>query len=90
MWYPIGGSEQLFDLVTDPCERHNLAGASGHAEQQQRLRQELIRRHQARGSLAVENGHLVEFPIPDETEADRRNTSWPGYHTEFYTTDVRH
>lgn len=90
IWYPVGGSEQLFDLDTDPHELTNLAGRSDHNEARNRLKQELLQRHVARNSAAVENGDWFTRPLPDETEDDRRNQAWPGYHTEYYDIDVRH
>jgi arylsulfatase A-like enzyme len=90
LWYPVGGSEQLFDLETDPHELKNLAGRVQFTSEHQRLQQELIRRHTQRSSVAVCDGKLAARPLPDETVADRRNQSWPGYHTEFHGADVRH
>ena len=90
LWFPEGGCEQLFDLETDPQELRNLASAADASSHLERLRTELIGRHHARGSAAVANGNWVTLPVPPDTEADRRNTSWPGYHTEYYNVDVRH
>lgn len=90
IWYPVGGKEQLFDLASDPHELVNLAGQAKHAVRQEKLKQELIHRHTERNSPAVKDGAWVEHPEPDESVADRRNQSWPGYHTEYYDVDVRH
>jgi arylsulfatase A-like enzyme len=90
LWFPVGGSEQLFDLESDPYECKNLAGLADFAAERGRLRDELLRRNAARGAALVQDGDLVVLPIPDESEADRRNLSWPGYHTEFHPVDVRH
>ena len=90
IWFPVGGSEQLFDLENDPQELCNLSGAGESSPHLERLRNELIGRHHARGSAAVRDGAWVTLSVPLETEADRRNMSWPGYHTEFYHIDVRH
>ena len=90
MWYPEGGAEQLFDLKTDPQEIKNLADLPGYAEQRNSLKQEMIRRHEARHSAGVKDGQLVARPVEDYSVADRRNQSWPGYHTEYYDVDVRH
>ena len=88
--YPEGGTEQLFDLETDPDEKANLAGRAGCGAQQEALRVELVRRHKARGSGAVENGAFKTVERRGDPEADRRNSAWPGYHTETYPVDVRH
>ena len=90
LWFPVGGCEQLFDLETDPQELRNLAGAADCSSHLERLRNELIGRHIARGSAEVAGGNWVTLPVPPDTEADRRNTSWPGYHTEYHNVDVRH
>ncbi len=90
IWFPVGGSEQLFDLESDPQELHNLVAAAAASTHLERLRNELIGRHQSRESEAVEDGDWVTLPVPPDTEADRRNTSWPGYHTEYHNVDVRH
>lgn len=90
IWFPVGGSEQLFDLETDPYELKDLAGQADFADQRHRLHSELIQRQSDRKSALVEDGNLVVLPVPNETEADRRNRSWPGYHTEFHPVDVRH
>ncbi|NQT94315.1 MAG: sulfatase-like hydrolase/transferase, partial [Lentisphaerae bacterium] len=88
--YPEGGAEQLFDLETDPGETTDLAGRKDCATQQETLRAELVRRHEARGSGAVEDGAFKTFDHRGDSEVDRRNRSWPGYHTDEYPVDVRH
>jgi arylsulfatase A-like enzyme len=90
MYYPEGGAEQLFDLETDPHELKNLAGDPEHAGAHQCMRNVLIERHQGRGSALVVDGALLETPLKGDTLDERRNRSWPGYHTEFYHIDVRH
>lgn len=90
LWFPQGGEEQLFDIESDPQERHDLAGSAEFAGERDRLRKELIRRHAELGTPYVANGDLAVFDLPDETEASRRNRSWPGYHTEHFEKDVRH
>ncbi len=90
LYYPEGGAEQLFDLQSDPDEIIDLAGQSEHDEKRREMRDEMTRRHAARGSAAVENGRLVEKPLRGDSEAERRARAWPGYHTEHYPVDVRH
>jgi len=90
IYYPEGPSEQLFDLEEDPSELHDLAGEDAHKDKLAEMRAELIRRHEARGSGLVDNGRLVSRPSEGDGECDRRNNSWPGYHTEHYGVDVRH
>ncbi len=90
IWYPEGGSEQLFDLEHDPKELKNLAGVKAHAAVQKELREELVRREQARGGLFLKDGDLITLPPGTDSEQQRRSNPWPGYHTEYYTLDVRH
>lgn len=90
LYYPEGGSEQLFDLESDPQELHDLAPAGQCGAEITRLRDEMIRRHQARGSKWVEDGRLVQLPRQNDTTADRRNHPWPGYHTKDCGLDVCH
>jgi hypothetical protein len=54
------------------------------------LYDEMVRRHQARNSPYLRDGKLVALPLQGDSPRDRRNTSWPGYHTDFYQVDVRH
>lgn len=88
-WYPEGETEQLFDLETDPHELHDLGCSSEHADIRQALREEIIRRRTGR-SPYVREGHLVGKPPQKDSTRDRRNTSWPGYHTDYCEVDVRH
>lgn len=90
LFYPEGASEQLFDLQNDPDERQDLSRDPRHDAKRAELRTEMIVRHEARGSNAVEGGKLIEQPVRQDSLADRRARPWPGYHTEHYNVDVRH
>jgi len=90
IWYPEGPSEQLFNLDTDPLELHNLAGLSEFDSKRRELYALLRDRHVARNSDYVENGELIRRPLAGDTERDRRNRSWPGYHTDRFPADIRH
>jgi arylsulfatase A-like enzyme len=89
MWYPEGSTEQLFDLDTDPQELTNLAGQTAHQAKIDELKQILIDRLQHRPDC-VEDGQLIKRELQGDTEQDRRNKAWPGYHTEYHKLDVRH
>lgn len=80
IWYPEGGTEQLFDLGSDPRELTDLATDPAYEHRMAELRGELVSRQ----------GELVTRPRETDSTTDRRNQSWPGYHTEHHGVDVRH
>ncbi len=90
MYYPEGAGEQFFDLENDPRELHDLALSGEKREEMARLRAEMIRRLQARGSEAVKDGELLTVPAQNDTTAQRRSVPWPGYHTDHCGLDVCH
>ncbi len=91
IWYSEGGVEQLFDLVNDPKELNNLSHIKEYASKKAELKKELISRHENRSSNAVCDGKLVEKPIGCDSVRDRRNSDWPGFHTEnFKENDLQH
>lgn len=90
IWYPEGGLEQLFDLDSDPHELTDLAGSTANQTRLTELRDEMISLHEKRGSHWVRDRVLPGRPPQGDTVADRRNQSWPGFHTEHYHIDVRH
>lgn len=66
LWFPHLGTEQLFDLVSDPAECHNLAGNLHHAGSLARWRERLIHELEMRDCGLVRDGRLVTQP-PDAT-----------------------
>ena len=90
IFYSEGGAEQLFDLENDPQELIDLAREPRFEPKRLELQREMVRRHAARGSQAIEGDRLVVHPVLEDPKADRRNRFWPGYHTEYYDHDVRH
>lgn len=90
IWYPEGSAEQLFNLVEDPNELRNLASLTQYKENKEALYRELVLRHTYRNSPLVRQGKLVDYPVRGDSAADRRNHSWPGFHTDRYEVDVRH
>ncbi len=91
IYYPEGAAEQLFDLQTDPKELKNLASLEEFDPKRSELRAELIRRCTERGEdQYVKDGELISWDLIGDTEVDRRNRSWPGFHTETSPVDVRH
>lgn len=89
-WYPEGAKELLFDLETDPHELHDLAVDPNFTAECQRLHAELVAKDQARGGQFSDGLRMFERPLQNDSERDRRNRSWPGFHTEHYPVDVRH
>lgn len=89
-WYPEGSGEQLFDVETDPQELHDLGGQPQHAATQAQMRRLLVAEEKRCGGEYLRQGDLPAFPCGTDTLAERRANPWPGYHTEFFITDVRH
>ena len=59
IWWPEDGREQLFDLVRDPRETHDMAVDAGAAERLASWRQRLIERLRDRPEGFVQDGKLV-------------------------------
>jgi len=59
VWFADDGREQLFDLVNDPLELHDLASDTAQAEQLGTWRMRLVATLAERPEGFVEGGHLV-------------------------------
>lgn len=59
VWFSGTGGEQLFDLVSDPGEEHDLVGRAEHAAELTRLRGVLVERLRGREEGFVETDQLV-------------------------------
>ncbi|MCM8769960.1 MAG: sulfatase-like hydrolase/transferase [Candidatus Omnitrophica bacterium] len=90
IYYPEGGVEQFFDLKNDPKELRNLADLPEFKVEKENLKRELIRKHQVRNSPLVSQEDFVLLPAGPATPAEHRNNAWPGFHTEYFSGDVRH
>jgi arylsulfatase len=62
IYYPVGNYTQLFDLETDPEERHNLAGLPDYAEAEERLTRLLIDEFYGGDEAWLDNGALIGLP----------------------------
>lgn len=86
-WCRAGGVEQLFDVLNDPMERRELAGAGGNKEEVLRLRGLLIRLLEEHDSPYVKEGRLV----PGKPPANPNDVNkWPGFHSALSECDVLH
>ena len=59
IWLPHDGREQLFDLIADPSELHNLAGDAAHQDTLTTWRSRLIEQLADREEGFVRDGQLV-------------------------------
>lgn len=89
-WFPEGEQELLFDLDSDPHELNNLAMRAEYREHCEQLHSQLVARDQQRGGQWSHGQRLLGRPRRGDSERDRRNRSWPGFHTEHFPVDVRH
>ena len=90
IWYPEGGTEQLFDLEHDPNELIDLATDPATAEQRAELHRILAEEvGRARPDL-VTGAQLIRVPATDHPAVEARNRGWPGFITEWSPIDVRH
>lgn len=62
VWFQHTGTEQLFDLTTDPGECHDLAGRARHKSLLQDWRARLVAELAARDCGLVQAGQLVRQP----------------------------
>ncbi|MCU6709847.1 arylsulfatase [Paenibacillus sp. J5C_2022] len=59
IWYSQTGEEQLFDLASDPQEKHNLANDAERADELQVWRKRVIKELEGREEGYVREGELV-------------------------------
>ncbi|RIQ21605.1 sulfatase-like hydrolase/transferase [Jiangella rhizosphaerae] len=90
IWYPEGPAEQLFDLASDPDERHDLARTATAADLAGWRDRLVAALADAGGKHHLRDGALPAVPPLGDTVAEQRATAWPGYHTEAFHLDVRH
>jgi arylsulfatase A-like enzyme len=66
IWFPATGQEQLFDLVRDRCEIHDLAGDLGHADELAGWRARLVELLARRGDGFSDGRRLLVRKEPWE------------------------
>ncbi len=59
IWFPRTGREQLFDLVNDPCELHELSGNPEYGDLLTKLRRRLVRELEVRNCGLTDGDRLV-------------------------------
>lgn len=90
LWYPEGPVEQLFDLASDPDERHDLAPSADAADLAGWRERLITAVADGGGERHLDGAGLPAVPPQADTVAEQRATAWPGYHTEAFHLDVRH
>ena len=90
IYYPEDGVEQLFDIENDREDMVDLSKNANFSGVLTELKCELIKYHEETGSEFVNNGEFVPLEKKNDTTAQRRANSWPGYHTEYTKHDVLH
>lgn len=90
IWYPEDSHEQLFNLSDDPMEYKNLAFSKEYKDKCKELHSKIVDMIRSRYSGLIEDNKLISRPVLNISTRDLRNQTWPGYHTEFFTADVRH
>ncbi|MBU3650708.1 MAG: arylsulfatase [Limnohabitans sp.] len=83
IWYPGGQVVQLFDLLEDPKECHDLAAAPAHAAVRERLEAALIAQLYGSDLEWVQQGRLRGYPSdgtrisPDRQLSGQRGVHYP-------------
>ena len=89
-WYPEGPAEQLFDLASDPDERHDLAPTAAAADLTGWRNRLVEAVRDGGGERYLDGAELPAVPPQADTVAEQRASAWPGYHTDAFHLDVRH
>ncbi len=75
IWYPAGNRVQLFDLLADPRELHDLSGDPACAAARRRLEQLLVAELYGDDTAWLDQDRLVGFPAPPFKPAQNRGLS---------------
>ena len=89
-WYCIDGTEQLFDLESDPHELHDRSKDSDAAEIRRRLRDQLTEQLAAVAPRFLKDGQLYSRPFTPPSEAQRRSRGFPGFMRDQHRSDALH
>jgi len=75
IWYPAGNRTQLFDMQTDPGEKHDLSADDDHVETRRRLELLLIGELYGEDLALVSGGELIGLAAPELGPVDNRGLS---------------
>jgi arylsulfatase A-like enzyme len=89
-WYTIDGTEQMFDVESDPQELRDLSEEASFDEKKAELKDELIRQLESYASRFVQDGTLVQREFTPPTEAQRRASGFPGFMRDAHKSDALH
>jgi len=90
LWYYVDGSEQLFDLETDPHELHDLSDVSQHGGRKRDLRDRTVAELDRRGGSFLRDGDLYARPHEPPLERDLRSKGFPGWMRDDHPSDAVH
>lgn len=83
IWYPVGNYFQMFDMIDDPREMHDLAGDVTHADTLDQLKTLMLGELYGSDEKWVKNGALVGesgkayWPGPNREMSLTRGNQWP-------------
>lgn len=83
IYYPVGNRFQLFDLLEDKDEMHDLSESGGHAEVRERLKERLVLELYGSDEEWLKDGEFVGLPkkawkaSEDRTLFSQRGIMWP-------------
>jgi arylsulfatase len=90
IWYYIDGSEQLFDLDTDPHELRDLARESQYGERKSGMRSQLVAELNRRGGRFLQGGDLYARPYTQPSESKLRSGGFAGWMRDDHPHDAVH
>lgn len=89
-WYYVDGTEQLFDIETDPHELHDLARAPKEKDVRRALRGRIVEHLARHGGQFLKDGELFRHPFSPPDEHRRRSSGFPGFMRDTHRSDALH
>ena len=93
IWWLDGGQEQLFDLESDPCERHDLARSPARDPRLETCRRALLEelRTHAPHFVDQDTGRpLSRPPLALKSVEEMRADGFPGHMWDLHPSDAMH